>query len=216
MSAAEAYRQNGFAHLPGFLPVPVANALLEQVHADVRKLGIDWATLEQQPSVLRRGAPAVHGYHYPPLITFLWGMTPAVSALTGCALIPTYSYLRIYRRGDICRVHADRPPCEHSLSLTLAYGDGVPWPLELGGTALPGPMPHVSDDFGDEPSSAVTMQPGDAVLYQGIHRRHGRTTPNPNGWSAHVFLHWVDPAGLYADQAFEGRTVPEPQRYFSI
>jgi hypothetical protein len=25
-----------------------------------------------------------------------------------------------------------------------------------------------------------------------MHRRHGRTTPNPNGWSAHLFLHWVE------------------------
>jgi len=41
------------------------------------------------------------------------------------------------------------------------------------------------------------------VLYRGVQRRHGRTRPNPNGWSAHLFLHWVERGGPYADFAFD-------------
>ena len=47
------------------------------------------------------------------------------------------------------------------------------------------------------------MQPGDAVLYRGIDRRHGRTSPNPNQWSAHLFCHWVAADGPYRHLAFE-------------
>ena len=32
------------------------------------------------------------------------------------------------------------------------------------------------------------MEVGDAVLYQASHYPHGRIRPNPNAWSAHLFL----------------------------
>ena len=54
------------------------------------------------------------------------------------------------------------------------------------------------------------MQVGDAVAYQGVDFRHGRTAPNPNRWSAHLFLHWVDPDGPHKDQAFDGKGIQEP------
>ena len=44
-------------------------------------------------------------------------------------------------------------------------------------------------------------------MYQGVHHRHGRLDPNPNAWSAHLFLHWVDPAGPYRDEAFDRPTL---------
>jgi hypothetical protein len=36
------------------------------------------------------------------------------------------------------------------------------------------------------------MNVGDAVLYRGVNHRHGRLRPNPNAWSANLFLHWID------------------------
>ena len=77
-----------------------------------------------------------------------------------------------------------------------------PWPLEIGHTSQE-PSARVEEGW-DEAHSAVPMQVGDAVLYQGVHHRHGRTMPNPNRWSAHLFLHWVDREGPYRDQAFDG------------
>jgi len=47
------------------------------------------------------------------------------------------------------------------------------------------------------------MRAGDAVLYRGVNHRHGRIEPNPIRWSAHLFLHWVDANGPFADQAFD-------------
>ena len=51
------------------------------------------------------------------------------------------------------------------------------------------------------------MEVGDAVLYQGVNYAHGRITPNPNAWSAHLFLHFVDRNGplLFADPLQNGR-----------
>jgi hypothetical protein len=119
-------------------------------------------------------------------------------------LLPSYSYFRIYREGDVCRVHCDRYACEVSLSLTLDYSDGVAWPLEMADVAVP-PSAVVEENFGTLPYSAVEMQPGDGVLYQGVARRHGRITPNPNAWSAHLFCHWVRRDGPHAAHAFDER-----------
>ena len=132
-----------------------------------------------------------------------------IGGLTGEDLLPTYGYLRIYRQGDICRVHGDRLACEHSVSLTLAYSDDQPWALEVSPVRTDKPYQRADDQFRpDEPTEAALMQPGDGVLYQGVHHHHARTTPNPNAWSAHLFLHWVSREGPYADQAFDGQVPP--------
>ena len=130
--------------------------------------------------------------------------------VTGRRLIPTYDYFRIYREGDLCYVHRDREACEHSLSLTLAYSDGKPWPLELGREGETGPDDVIAADFGPEAMSSLVMEVGDAVAYRGVEHRHGRITPNPNAWSAHLFLHWIDPEGPHAERAFDGKGLPQP------
>jgi hypothetical protein len=152
----------------------------------------------------------MYGYHYPKLAMLHWGMTPAVAALLGEPLLPSYAYFRLYRQGDICKVHCDRFSCEHSLSLTLAYSDDKPWPLEVASVRTEQPYQRHDDQFrADEPHAAVAMEPGDAVLYQGVHHHHGRTTPNPNAWSAHAFMHWVSRDGPYAEHAFDGHPPPQ-------
>jgi hypothetical protein len=143
------------------------------------------------------------------MLYFLWGLTPIVSEIVGRELLPTYDSFRIYREGDICRVHSDRYSCEHSLSLTLDYSDGEVWDLQLE-KRRSDPSAAVEEDFGADAFASIPMQVGDAVLYQGVHHRHGRVTPNPNGWSAHLFLHWVDRDGPYRDHAFDGQVKPAP------
>lgn len=201
---AQHYREEGYLALPGFVPTDVTHALLGMLKSDLVQGGVSFDRLKRKHDLLATAAVEVYGTHYLPLSTFLWGMTPAISALVGHDLRPTYCYFRMYRKGDICRVHSDRYACEHSLSLLLAASDGAAWPLEVGSQHIERPRQRADPDFGDEAYGSVPMLPGDAVLYQGVHRLHGRTMPNPNRWSAHLFLHWVDPAGPYADNAFEG------------
>ncbi|MBI3439269.1 MAG: hypothetical protein HY054_11590 [Proteobacteria bacterium] len=200
------YYGDGYALLEGLLPGEVVTAFLRQLMTDMKQANIALDSYEKSSAILQRAAVEIYGYQYKPMITFLWGLTPIVSHLVGRDLLPTYNYFRIYRRGDICRVHSDRFACEHSLSLTLSYSDGTPWPLEMASTPVEAAEP-ITPDFGAAPHAALAMNPGDAVLYQGARYRHGRVQPNPNDWSAHMFLHWVDRNGPYAAEAFDQRGI---------
>ena len=201
------YYGDGYAVIEGLLPAEVVTAFLRQLMTDLKQANIALDSYEKSSVILQRAAVEIYGYQYKPMITFLWGLTPAVSQLVGRDLLPTYNYFRIYRRGDICRVHSDRPACEHSLSLTLSYSDGASWPLEVANTPVDAPEP-IAADFGSCAHAKLSMNPGDAVLYQGARYRHGRVEPNPNEWSAHMFLHWVDRNGPHAGEAFDQRGAP--------
>ena len=63
--------------------------------------------------------------------TLLVKMLPVMAKETGLELIPTYSYARIYKKGDILRRHKDRPSCEISTTLNLG---GDPWPIFIDDT----------------------------------------------------------------------------------
>jgi hypothetical protein len=203
------YRQDGYALVRGLIPSEIAQAFLVGLKADMGDAPIPLSGVTQHPNLLKRAAFEVYGHFYKPMLYLLWGLTPTISGIVGRELLPTYDYFRIYRRGDTCRVHFDRLSCEHSLSLTLAYSEDRPWELQLG-RLHQSPSAAVEEDFGSEAFSSLAMNVGDAVLYQGVHHRHGRVTPNPNGWSAHLFLHWVDREGPYRDQAFDGQIKPRP------
>ncbi len=206
MRAHGDYYADGYALLEGLLPQEVATAFMRQLMNDLKQANITLQSYEKSSAILQRSAVEIYGYQYKPMITFLWGLTPIVANLVGRELLPTYNYFRIYRRGDICRVHSDRPACEHSLSLTLSYSDGASWPLELAKAPIAEPEP-IADDFAGASPARLEMQPGDAVLYQGARYRHGRVMPNPNEWSAHMFLHWVDRNGAHAGEAFDQHTI---------
>ena len=206
------YQRDGYALVRDMVPRGVARALMARIKADLPNGPVTPAADELTP-ILSRRAFEIYGNDYAPMQSFLWALTPAMEAVTGQKLIPTYDYFRLYREGDICRVHRDRAACEHSLSMTLDYSDDVPWPLEVGKLGDGGPQDLFTDDFGSEPSVALAMGVGDAVAYRGVDYRHGRTSPNPNGWSAHLFLHWVDPDGPFADQAFDGIGEPKPVNF---
>lgn len=198
------YARDGYAAVEALIPAEVAAALLAQLKADLEAGGAVTRFAAMAP-ITRRTAFDVYVADYPPMAQFLWGLTPAMEALTGRPLLPTYNYFRLYRRNDICRVHSDREACEHSLSLTLGYSDNQVWPFEVG-TEPVDESGRICDDFEDAPFTSIAMQPGDAVLYRGVTHRHGRLTPNPNRWSAHMFLHFVDRDGPHKAHAFDGRT----------
>ena len=209
------YLERGYRLVPGLLAPEICKAFMAELQAALDRPQQPITRFRRSSNLLNGEAVEVYGYEYPPMISFLWGLTSAMRDLTGCDLLPTYSYFRLYREGDICRVHSDRYACEHSLSLTLDYSDGVAWPLEVGAERV-GPSARVEADFGEERYASLEMNPGDAVLYQGVHHRHGRVAPNPNGWSAHLFLHWVDRNGPYREYAFDGNGPPARGVNFSL
>jgi hypothetical protein len=206
------YAKDGYALVEGLIAPESAAAFVAMLKKDIGPNAIPVRGIREFPNLLARPAFEIYGHFYPPMLTFLWGLTPIVSEIVGKDLLPTYDYLRIYRDGDVCRVHHDRLSCEHSLSLTLDYSDGVPWNLEVEQRETD-PSSKVEESFGSEPFSSLAMQVGDAVLYQGVRHRHARVTPNPNGWSIHLFLHWVDRDGPFREHAFDGRIPTAKTRF---
>lgn len=201
------YQADGYAWVQELWPREVAHAFMNELKRLTFDKPIPLSKVQDHVNLLNRPALEIYGYQYQPLLYILWGLTPIMSELTGKRLLPTYDYMRIYRQGDVCRVHSDRYACEHSLSLTLDYSDDMVWPLEVERPRTD-PSSKVEKDFGLQEHSAIPMQIGDAVMYQGVHHRHGRVTPNPNRWSAHIFLHWVDRDGPYAEHAFDQKGMP--------
>jgi hypothetical protein len=206
MQVSGDYDRDGYAKVEALVPPEVAVGLVNMIEADLKAAGQSFASFAREEALMRRPTVEISGHQYRPLIAFLWGLTPTISEITGRDLLPSYDYFRIYQQDDICRLHSDRPSCEHSLSLTLAYSDDKPWSFQIGSERMEGPD-HLREDFGDEPFSSIVMQPGDGVVYRGTDLRHGRTDPNPNGWSAHLFLHWVERGGPHAAHAFDAERI---------
>ncbi|MDG1417556.1 MAG: hypothetical protein P8J78_10605 [Maricaulis sp.] len=207
----ESFENNGWALAHQLFPAEVAQAVL---HGFQRELG---NTRESYKGIWAKGPftdnfcfesyaynNAYHG-------AILWTLTPYMQAMSGKELLPTTSYFRVYRKGDVCKLHMDRPAAEYAISLTLGYSDGINWPLWVSEDSFEAredrdsQAAHIPDDsqFG---MLRVPMEPGDAVIYDGVQRLHGRNDPNPNRWSAHLFFDFVDRNGPYAKEAFDNRT----------
>ena len=57
--------------------------------------------------------------------TLLQYVRPVMMERTGLDLVPTYSYARIYEKGNILWRHKDRPSCEISTTLNLGGMHGL-------------------------------------------------------------------------------------------
>ncbi|MCW5723549.1 MAG: hypothetical protein KIS81_01170 [Maricaulaceae bacterium] len=209
----ETYNAQGYAAVRQVIPPEVAAVFLSITQKAMGDTRESQARFNSAAQPLNKPAYDVYSYDYPAAMTLLWGLTPFMEGATGKALLPTYSFFRVYPKGGVCKVHSDRPSCEHSMSLTLGSSDGLIWPFAIGRRRLTDDdlgdrARGIEPDFGKDEYSTVNMKPGDAVLYQGVHYRHGRLDPNPNRWSAHIFLHWIDRNGPYKDHAFDKRALP--------
>ena len=196
------FQNNGYAHIRELVAPEIARAFVARLKEATGGRPIPLSKPQPVPAVLKHPAFDVPSDSFRPMETFLWGLTPIMSQLVGRDLLPSYTYFRIYLKGDICRVHSDRPSSEFGLSMTLEYSDDQIWDLQLGKERIDSLYP-LSDDFGTMDYASIEMGVGDAVLYQGSHYAHGRMQPNPNAWSAHLFLFFVDRNGPYSKHAFD-------------
>jgi|tagenome__1003787_1003787.scaffolds.fasta_scaffold20736959_2 hypothetical protein len=205
------YDADGYIVIRGLVPQEVARAFMNAIKQDLGPAPIRLSHTTEHPDILTRPTYQVHGKSYRPMNFFLWALNPIISELTGRDLLPTFDYFRLYREGDICRVHSDRPACEHAVSLTLDYSDGEPWPLELARYTVDS-YPPLQERW-ERDHSSIAMEIGDAVVYQGVRYPHARTPPNPNAWSAHLFLCYVDRDGPYREQAFDQKMTLNPVNF---
>jgi PKHD-type hydroxylase len=124
----------------------------------------------------------------------------------GKSLLPTYTYARIYRTGEVLKRHVDRPACEISATLTLAYDSKPIWPI-------------IIDKDKEIP---IVLDVGELVVYKGCEKVHWRDEFKGK-WHVQIFLHYVDANGPYVEEYKDGRmdfgtdknikTVKNPEKY---
>tara|TARA_R100000329_G_scaffold29074_1_gene26773 strand:- start:307 stop:978 length:672 start_codon:yes stop_codon:yes gene_type:complete len=126
--------------------------------------------------------------HYSDIVmeTLLEDLRSLMEKETGLVLLPTYSYFRIYKKGDILKKHKDRAAC--SVSTTMNLG-GDPWPIFIN----PNQNEGVYKDQDYVPSNGsgvkVELEPGDMLIYSGCDLEHWREPFEGNN-NAQVFLHY--------------------------
>mgnify|MGYP000558836532 FL=1 len=140
--------------------------------------------------------------HYADIVmeTLLEKIKPVMEENTGLKVLPTYTYARIYKKGDILKRHKDRPSCEISTTINLG---GDSWPIYL----------EPSGEKGKE-GVKVNLNPGDMLIYRGCELEHWREAFEGDN-CGQVFLHYNEansPEGqknIYDGRPFIGL----PQQY---
>ena len=130
--------------------------------------------------------------------TLLMKVLPKMQQETGLRLIPTYSYARIYKQGDILKRHKDRPSCEVSCTLHLG---GDPWPIFIDGTGADNVINEEQNLIKPNApeGTKVILDVGDMLVYSGCELEHWRE-PLEGNTCAQVFLHYNHVNGPFAEK----------------
>ena len=133
--------------------------------------------------------------HYSDIVmeTLLQKLKPLMEKETELKLNETYSYARIYKKGDELKRHKDRYSCE--ISTTLHLG-GEQWSIFL----------EPSGEEGKE-GKEVKLDVGDMLIYSGCDLEHWRE-PFSGENCGQVFLHYNDASKDTAEKnKFDGRPI---------
>tara|TARA_R110002096_G_scaffold103442_2_gene227781 strand:+ start:143 stop:763 length:621 start_codon:yes stop_codon:yes gene_type:complete len=107
--------------------------------------------------------------------TLLERVKPKIEKETKLKLIPTYSFARLYKTGDILKRHKDRFSCE--ISATMFLG-GEPWELYIEPSGQ-----------NNKKGIKILQKPGDILIYSGCELEHWRETFKGKN-CCQVFLHY--------------------------
>jgi len=162
--------QNNFLIVPNFISKEQAQ-LLQKEFKEFEQTG-KYEIDKQAPN-----SPAV--YNFKPFLELLCQKTLAVGELIEEPVLPTYTYARIYKNGEILARHRDRPACE--ISLTLHLDGDAEWSI------------GIQKPNGNEVE--LNLNPGDAMLYLGCVADHWRDKPFSGQNYSQVFLHYVRSRG---------------------
>ena len=130
--------------------------------------------------------------------TLLMKTLPVMQKETGLKLVPTYSYARAYKKGDILKRHKDRPSCE--ISTTIHLG-GDQWSIFIDPTG----SNNVIDEYKNihKPNAPkgvkVDLDIGDMLVYSGCELEHWREKFKGN-ICVQVFLHYNHVNGQFAEK----------------
>jgi hypothetical protein len=187
MNNQEIFRDHGFCI--------VRNAISD----DVRDVITQYALFDEMQNYKPEGyfpdsicVPNAHSkYADPAMESVLLHLHKTIEENVGFEVIPTYSYYRVYRKGDDLKQHKDRPSCEISATLCFNYDyddTEYQWPIYMEG-------------------NKVVLYPGDLVIYRGCDLAHWREefACNEDNWHVQGFFHYVDSNGPYTEYKFDKR-----------
>ena len=143
-------------------------------------------------------------YADPVMETLMMKVLPKMQQETGLQLIPTYSYARLYKKGDILKRHKDRPSCEISTTLNLG---GDPWSIFIDGTGADTVINEYKNIHKPNApkGTKVLLEVGDMLVYSGCELEHWRE-PFEGDTCGQVFLHYNHVNGPFASKnKFDGR-----------
>ena len=181
MATELAFAQEGYLVVRSLVDRPAIASVVNHL----RKLA--------QIGILRKGDTQVPGsaamYAEPVVEELLEELRPSVERSTGLHLLPTYSYVRLYKHGASLERHRDRPACEVSVTLSLDADSPEPWPIWIEGFRQ---------------TEAVYLEPGDGLIYRGTDCDHWRDS-FAGEFAAQAFLHYVERNGQHRDWKFDKR-----------
>ncbi len=128
--------------------------------------------------------------------TLLQKVKPVIEKAIGIQLTETYSYARIYKKGDTLNRHKDRPSCEISATLNLG---GPAWSIFLEPDPSKGLMLNNTYVAGNTAGVEIKLEPSDALIYRGCELEHWREPYESEGCTQ-VFLHYNDSSSPEAEK----------------
>jgi hypothetical protein len=203
------FDEHGFVVIKKFLDESTVGLLyrysLNRVRAmdfkymhDREKFNVDWDGEWTDPQ-----APGCYSDYGDILMdTVLASVTPMMSSYTGLNLMPNYSYWRLYQKGTELVRHRDRYSCEISTTVCLGYDTSnldpnqhkdYSWPI------------WIEDKISKE-ELAVSLLPGDMIIYRGCDLDHWRE-PFLGLAHAQLFMHY-NKVKENEDSFYDGRPIP--------
>ena len=129
--------------------------------------------------------------------TLLEKVHPRMEIEEGVKLNPTYSYARLYKKGDALERHKDRYSCEISTTLNLG---GDPWSIFLEPDASKGVFIEENEYIPSKSKGKeIELGVGDMLIYRGCELEHWREKFEGES-CGQVFLHYNDANGEDAEE----------------
>ena len=211
-NTAKFYEKNKYVLIKNFISPQQANFIYN--YAQIRKARAATMATSKWPDYREdidgtfrdKQVPGTYSCYADPMMeTLLLQGLQGMREITGLNLAPTYSYWRLYKKGDVLKRHKDRPSCEVSTTLCLGYNNSnlkdkkkdwqkYNWPMWVDKTG----------GFGNK-GVPIHMEPGDMIVYRGCEIEHWRE-PFLGQDHAQVFLHYNNIDGPYGTNCvYDGR-----------
>lgn len=137
--------------------------------------------------------------------SILLHLQPLIEQEINQALLPSYSYYRVYKEGDCLAPHVDRNACEVSATLAFGWPDADPWSFKLSNDKnYTVDHPEALIPSADDATIIINLNPGDMLIYAGPKVKHWRDRLTSHAY-VQAFFHYVYKEGPNQKNQYDGR-----------